>query len=104
MIKVGGIWVSPVEVESVLVEHPDVREAAVVGARTEQGLETAVAFVVARAGRTLNAAALESHCRSMMAAFKRPREMIFVEELPRNANGKVQRYLLKKQLAARVLT
>jgi benzoate-CoA ligase family protein len=103
MIKVGGIWVSPVEVESVLVEHPDVREAAVVGARTEHGLETAVAFLVARAGRTLDAAALELHCRSKMAAFKRPREMIFVEDLPRNANGKVQRFLLSQQLSDRAV-
>ncbi|MDQ1424532.1 MAG: hypothetical protein QOD72_2030, partial [Acidimicrobiaceae bacterium] len=54
MIKAGGIWVSPAEVESVLVAHPDVLEAAVVGARNEAGLEEAVAFVVARAGHSID--------------------------------------------------
>ena len=54
MIKAGGIWVSPAEVEGVLVEHPDVLEAAVVGARDADGLEITVAFVVARQGRTID--------------------------------------------------
>ena len=69
MIKAGGIWVSPAEVESTLVAHPDVLEAAVVGARTEHGLEETVAFVVPRAGHTIETAALDSHCRERMAAF-----------------------------------
>ena len=56
MIKAGGIWVSPAEVEAVLIEHPDVLEAAVVGDRDGGGLETTVAFVVARAGATIDAA------------------------------------------------
>ncbi len=99
MIKVGGIWVAPAEVEGVLVEHPDVLEAAVVGGRTEEGLETAVAFVVARSGRSLDEASLEAHCRSRMAAFKRPRRMVFVDELPKTATGKVQRYQLRERLA-----
>ncbi|MGH9060108.1 MAG: benzoate-CoA ligase family protein, partial [Acidimicrobiales bacterium] len=62
MIKAGGIWVSPAEVESVLLGHDDVLEAAVVGARTDDGLETTVAFVVARRGHTIDAARLDTHC------------------------------------------
>ena len=100
MIKAGGIWVSPAEVESVLIEHPDVLEAAVVGARDESGLETVVAFVVPRAGRVIDETAIESHCRSRMAAFKRPRQLVVVDQLPRTATGKVRRFALREQLVA----
>ena len=73
MIKAGGIWVSPAEVEAVLVEHPDVLEAAVVGSRDPHGLETTVAFVVPRSGHHIDHDAIDAHCRERMAAFKRPR-------------------------------
>ncbi len=99
MIKAGGIWVSPAEVESVLIEHPDVLEAAVVGARDEHGLETAVAFVLAASGSTPDTAELEQHCRDRMAAFKRPRRIIVVDELPKTATGKIKRFLLRDALA-----
>ncbi|MDY7103585.1 MAG: benzoate-CoA ligase family protein [Actinomycetota bacterium] len=95
MIKAGGIWVSPAEVEAVLVAHPDVLEAAVVGGRDDEGLETTVAYVVARAGRTIDEGALERHCRERMAAFKRPRRLVVVDELPKTATGKIQRYVLR---------
>ena len=98
MIKAGGIWVSPAEVESVLIEHDDVLEAAVVGARNDDGLETTVAFVVAASGRTIDPAALEQHCRDRMAAFKRPRQIITVDELPKTATGKIQRFALRQAL------
>ena len=65
MIKAGGIWVSPAEVEAVLIEHPDVLEAAVVGARDAAGLEMTVAFVVARQGRTIDA---DAHRRPLPRA------------------------------------
>ena len=100
MIKAGGIWVSPAEVESVLIAHPDVLEVAVVGDRDAAGLETVVAFVVARAGHDIDAAAIEAHCRSRMAAFKRPRRIVVVDQLPRTATGKVRRFALREQLAA----
>ena len=99
MIKAGGIWVSPAEVESALIEHPDVLEAAVVGDRDDDGLETVVAFVVPRSGRTIDAVALEAHCRERMAAFKRPRRIVATDVLPKTATGKVQRYQLRDQLA-----
>lgn len=96
LIKAGGIWVSPLEVEGVLVEHPDVREAAVVGARDDRGLETVVAVVVPREGRTVDEASIDAHCRSRMAAFKRPRRVVMVPELPKTATGKVRRFILRK--------
>ena len=101
MIKAGGIWVSPAEVEAVLVEHADVLEVAVVGDRDAAGLETVVAFVVPRAGHEIDAAAIDAHCRSRMAAFKRPRRIVVVDQLPRTATGKVRRFALREQLAAR---
>lgn len=101
MIKAGGIWVSPAEVESVLIEHADVLEAAVVGARDPDGLETVVAFVVPAAGSTPDTADLGRHCRQRMAAFKRPREILVVDALPKTATGKIRRFALREQLAAR---
>ena len=98
MIKAGGIWVSPAEVESVLIEHADVLEAAVVGDRDDDGLETMVAFVVPRRAATIDAVALDAHCRQRMAAFKRPRQIVVDDELPKTATGKVQRYQLRDQL------
>jgi benzoate-CoA ligase family protein len=100
MIKAGGIWVSPAEVEAVLVEHPDVLEAAVVGPRDERGLEQVVAVVVPRAGHTIDPAVLEAHCRERMAAFKRPRQVVVVEGLPKTATGKIRRFALRDALAA----
>jgi benzoate-CoA ligase family protein len=99
MIKAGGIWVSPAEVEAVLLEHPDVLEAAVVGGRDAAGLEVTVAFVVAGRGRTIDPVALDTHCRARMAAFKRPREIHLVEDLPKTATGKIQRFALRARLA-----
>ena len=98
MIKAGGIWVSPAEVESVLIEHPTVMEAAVVGARNEDGLETTVAFVVPASGQLVDPEVLEAHCRDRMAAFKRPRRLHVVDSLPKTATGKIQRYQLRAQL------
>ena len=68
MIKAGGIWVSPAEVESVLIEHPDVLEAAVVGSRNDVGLETIVAFIIPASGSQPDTDALQQHCRDRMAS------------------------------------
>jgi benzoate-CoA ligase family protein len=100
MIKAGGIWVSPAEVEGVLLEHPSVLEAAVIGGRTDDGLETTVAFVVAGAGGGIDEAALADHCRERMASFKRPREIHVVDDLPKTATGKIQRFALRARLEA----
>ena len=101
MIKAGGIWVSPAEVESVLIEHPDVLEAAVVGERDSDGLEMAVAFVVPASGRTIDGDVLERHCRDRMASFKRPRRIIEMQELPKTATGKIKRFALRMDLDGR---
>jgi benzoate-CoA ligase len=98
MIKAGGIWVSPAEVEAVLIEHPDVLEAAVVGARDDSGLEQTVAFLVPRQGSTIDPDSIDAHCRSRMAAFKRPKRIDIVAELPKTATGKIQRFALRDRL------
>ena len=100
MIKAGGIWVSPAEVEAVLIEHPSVLEAAVVGTRNAAGLEEVAAFVVPRAGALVDAATLDAHCRERMAAFKRPRRVLVVDALPKTATGKIQRFALRDRLAS----
>jgi benzoate-CoA ligase family protein len=90
MLKVGGEWVSPAEVEGVLVEHPDVLEAAVVGV-SRDGLVKPVACVVATRDHVLDVAELLEFCRIRLAGFKRPREVLVVDELPKTATGKIQR-------------
>ena len=102
MIKAGGIWVSPAEVEAALISHPDVLEAAVVGSRNAEGLEQTVAFVVPAAGCTIDPAAIDAHCRSLIAAFKRPKQLLVVSELPKTATGKIQRFALRDRLATGV--
>ena len=81
-----------------VIEHPDVLEVAVVGSRDDAGLETVVAFAVPRQGRTIDAGAIEAHCRERMAAFKRPRRLVVVDGLPKTATGKVQRFALRARL------
>ncbi len=98
MLKVGGIWVSPVEVEGALMAHEAVLECAVVGSLDEAGLVKPKAFVVRKPGRALGhdlAAELIAHCRARMAEYKRPRWIEFVDELPKTATGKIQRFRLR---------
>ncbi|HZZ51583.1 MAG TPA: benzoate-CoA ligase family protein, partial [Pseudonocardia sp.] len=99
MIKAGGIWVSPAEVEARLLEHPDVVEVAVVGVPDDDGLEKPVAAVVVGAGSTTGETELVDFCRAGLAAFKRPRRVTVVAELPKTATGKLQRYLVRSMLA-----
>jgi len=93
MLKAGGIWVSPAEVESRLLEHPAVREAAVVGVPDEDGLDKPVAVVVVGDGAT--EADLVAWCREGLAHFKAPRHVVFVAELPKTATGKLQRFKVR---------
>jgi benzoate-CoA ligase family protein len=100
MLKVGGIWVSPVEVESALLAHPAVLECAVVGQADAAGLIKPKAYVVLKdqypAAETL-AAELIAFCRARMADYKRPRSLEVVTELPKTATGKIQRFKLRGQ-------
>jgi benzoate-CoA ligase len=98
MLKVSGIWVSPVEIENELLEHPDVQEAAVVGRKDEDGLVKAVACVVlrdGRAGTTEVAQELQQFVLERLPVFKRPHQIEFLPELPKTATGKLQRYRLR---------
>jgi benzoate-CoA ligase len=98
MLKAGGIWVSPAEVEQRLLEHPDVAEVAVVAATDDLGLDKPVACVVPMTGRTIDPAALVTWCREGLAAFKRPRLVVEVAELPKTATGKIRRNVLRAQV------
>jgi benzoate-CoA ligase len=95
MIKAGGIWVSPAEVEARLLEHPDVAEAAVVAATDSVGLTKPVACVVAAPRRVVDTAALIAFCEQGLASFKRPRAVLVLDELPKTATGKLRRHLLR---------
>jgi benzoate-CoA ligase len=92
--------VSPTEVETRLLEHPALAEAVVVGVPDEDGLDKPVAYVVARAGARIDPDEVIAFCRSGLASFKRPRLVVEVEELPKTATGKIQRYRLRAMAVA----
>jgi benzoate-CoA ligase len=95
MLRVGGEWVSPAEVEAVLVTHPAVLEAAVVGGADTAGVTRPVAYVVAKEGSTVDVAALEVLCKAELAGYKRPKEYVVLAELPKTATGKIRRVELR---------
>jgi benzoate-CoA ligase len=95
MLKVGGIYVSPFEVEASLMTHAGVLEAAVIGVDDEQGLTKPKAFVVCKPGQSITADALKLHVKSQLAPYKYPRWIEFVNELPKTATGKIQRFKLR---------
>ncbi|WP_106400542.1 AMP-binding protein [Actinocorallia populi] len=97
MFTVGGFNVYPAEVEGALTSHPDVSEAAVVAGPDTRLGAVAMAYVVPRPGAAPDPRAVIAHCRNRLANFKVPREVFFVEALPRNASGKI----LKAELGAR---
>lgn len=100
VVVTGGSNVYPREVEDVLVAHPGVAEAAVVGRSDAEWGEIVVAFVVV-AGEAPRADELDRHCLRHLARFKRPRRYEFVRELPRNAYGKVRKNLLRPTAGTR---
>jgi benzoate-CoA ligase family protein len=98
MLKVGGIWVSPFEVESALSAHDAVLESAVVGHADADGLVKPRAFVVLKPGRSPSdalAAELKAFVKDRLAPYKYPRWIEFAAELPKTATGKIQRYKLR---------
>jgi benzoate-CoA ligase len=103
MLKVGGQWVSPVEVENALVAHPSVLECGVIGREDQDGLVKPIAFVVTRPGvaaTTELAKELQQFVRDRLAEYKRPRIVEFLPELPKTATGKIQRFRLRALAAA----
>jgi len=95
MLRVGGEWVSPAEVEGVLIEHPSVLEAAVVGEKDADGVTRPVAHVIPAPGASAEAGELTEWCRERLAGYKRPKRYEIVADLPKPATGKIQRYKLR---------
>jgi acyl-CoA synthetase (AMP-forming)/AMP-acid ligase II len=100
LIISGGSNIYPREVEEVLLRHPDIVEASVVGRPHPDWGEETVAFIVTRPGATVAAAALDALCLDHIARFKRPKDYRFVESLPKNNYGKVLKTELRERLKA----
>lgn len=100
MVITGGVNVYPREIEEVLVRHPDILEAAVIGLPDERWGERLLTVAVSRGGHSLSAADITAFCHGKIAAFKIPKELALVDALPRNANGKVLKTELRKQFTA----
>ena len=96
----GGENISSVEVEGVLLRHPAVQEAAIVGLPHEKWGEAPHAYVVLKAGSEATEKELIDMCRERLAHFKAPHSVTFVNELPKTATGKIQKYVLRKGAAA----
>ncbi len=102
MLKVGGIWVSPTELEHTLLEHPAILSCGVVGRSDQDGLIKPAAYVVPRPGTAPSpelATDIQQFARRRLAEYKRPRWVEFVDALPTTATGKVQRFKLREQAA-----
>ncbi|MEO8652925.1 MAG: benzoate-CoA ligase family protein, partial [Ramlibacter sp.] len=96
MLKVSGIYVSPFEVEATLVQHPAVLEAAVIGTQDAEGLTKTKAFVVLKDGAVATESDLKAFVKDRLAPYKYPRLIEFVDELPKTATGKIQRFRLRE--------
>jgi benzoate-CoA ligase len=101
MLKVSGIYVSPFEVESTLVQHASVLEAAVIGVNDADGLTKTKAYVVLKAGQSTTEAELKAFVKDRLAPYKYPRSIEFIAELPKTATGKIQRFKLRDSEAAK---
>lgn len=101
MLKVSGIYVSPFEVEATLIQHPAVLEAAVIGKEDDEGLTKTKAFIILKDATGVNEEALREELKDFvkarLAPYKYPRFIDFVEELPKTATGKIQRFKLRQQ-------
>jgi acyl-CoA synthetase (AMP-forming)/AMP-acid ligase II len=100
MILTGGENVYPREVEEVLYRHPAVVEAAVIGAPDPKWGEKVVAVISVRAGHEVSGTELVAFCREEIASYKKPRHVVFIDALPKNASGKVLKRELRDQIAA----
>ena len=96
VIKSAGHLIGPFEVESVLMEHPAVAEAAVIGVPDARWGEVGRAFVIPRAGATLSEDQVIAHCAARLAKFKVPVRVVIADTIPRTASGKVQKHLLPR--------
>lgn len=87
------------ELEAVLVAHPGISDAAVIGAPDEEAGEVPVAFVVGTNGHTPGIDEIQSHIASQLASYKQPRSIAFVDAIPKSASGKILRRVLRDRLA-----
>jgi benzoate-CoA ligase len=101
MLKVSGMYVSPFEVEATLGEHSAVLESAVIGVVDAEGLTKSKAFVVLAEGQLVSVEDLQAFVKERLAPYKYPRVIEFVDELPKTATGKIQRFRLRDQEAGR---
>ena len=97
MLKVSGIWVSPFEVEATLMQHPAVLECAVIGTEDGEGLTKTKAFVVVKPGAAVERRRAQGLRQGKARAYKYPRAIEFVDELPKTATGKIQRFRLRER-------
>ena len=97
MLKVSGIYVSPFEVESTLMQHEAVLEAAVIGVPDTDGLTKTKAYVVLKPGKQTTDAELKAFVKDKLAPYKYPRQIEFVSDLPKTATGKIQRFRLRER-------
>ena len=97
MLKVSGIYVSPFEVEATLIQHPAVLEAAVIGVADADGLTKTKAYVVLKNGASASEAELKAFVKDKLAPYKYPRQIEFVQDLPKTATGKIQRFKLRER-------
>jgi benzoate-CoA ligase len=97
MLKVSGIYVSPFEIEATLVQHPAVLEAAVIGVNDADGLTKTKAFVVLKQGGSATDAELKAFVKDRLAPYTYPRAIEFVDELPKTATGKIQRFKFRER-------
>jgi len=97
MLKVSGIYVSPFEVEATLMQHPAVLEAAVIGKEDADGLTKTKAYVVRKDGQPVGEDELKAFVKERLAPYKYPRFIEFVDELPKTATGKIQRFRLRER-------
>ncbi|MFM7299134.1 MAG: AMP-binding enzyme, partial [Planctomycetota bacterium] len=102
LLKVSGIFVSPLEIENVLLAHASVAEVCVLGREDDEGLVKPIAFVVPRAGHAGSdalASELKAHCKEHLAPYKYPRWFVWRDALPKNDRGKVARKELKAEIS-----
>lgn len=95
MVISGGINIYPREIEEILVAHPDISEAAVIGVPDEEWGERLIAYVCLSKGAEVSVEDIQAHCRGCIASYKTPREVRYLDELPRNGSGKVVKQKLK---------
>lgn len=97
LIKRGGEYISPDELENVICTHPKIEDVAVIGVYDEEWGELPKAVCVLRKGENCSPDEIMEYCRTRLASFKRPRSVIFIDELPRNPMGKILKRNLREQ-------